>query len=105
MLFGNFLIPSINIVLNEINELWEKDLKSKKIDLENQSIVQLYVYFVREILRNKSKADEVSKKLNEEQHFEFKKNESDKFDINNLDIILEDQDYIIYCRTNEKGDC
>ena len=100
-----FLGNKLNSVLNEINELWEKDLKSKKIDLENQSIVQLYVYFVREILRNKSKADEVSKKLNEEQHFELKKNESDKFDINNLDIILEDQDYIIYCRTNEKGDC
>ena len=32
------------------------------------------------------------------------KNDSDKFDPDNLDIILEDQDYVIYCRTNEKGD-
>ena len=100
-----FLGNKLNILLDEITQLWEKDLKSKKIDLENQSIVQLYAYFVREILRNKIKADEITKKLNEEQHFESKKNESDKFDPDNLDIILEDQDYVIYCRTNEKGDC
>ena len=100
-----FLGNKLNSLLDEITKLWEKDLKTKKIDLENQSIVQLYVYFVREILRNKSKADEISKKLNEEQHFESKKNESDKFDADNLDVILEDQEYVIYCRTNEKGEC
>ena len=100
-----FLGNKLNILLKEISQLWEKDLKTKKIDLENQSIVQLYAYFVREILRNKSKADEITKKLNEEQHFESKKNDSDKFDPDNLDIILEDQDYVIYSRTNEKGDC
>ena len=100
-----FLGNKLNILLDEINQLWEKDLKSKKIDLENQSIVQLYAYFVREILRNKTKADEITKKLNEEQHFESKKNDSDKFDPDNLDIILEDQDCVIYSRTNEKGDC
>ena len=100
-----FLGNKLNILLDEITQLWEKDLKTKKIDLENQSIVQLYAYFVREILRNKTKADEITKKLNEEQHFESKKNDSDKFDPDNLDIILEDQDYVIYCRTNEKGDC
>ncbi len=100
-----FLGNRLNILLDEISLLWEKELKTKKIDLENQSIVQLYAYFVREILRNKSKADEITKKLNEEQHFESKKNDIDKFDPDNLDIILEDQDYVIYCRTNEKGDC
>ena len=65
-----FLGNKLNILLDEITQLWEKDLKTKKIDLENQSIVQLYAYFVREILRNKTKADEITKKLNEEQHFE-----------------------------------
>jgi hypothetical protein len=68
-----FLGNKLNILLDEITQLWEKDLKTKKIDLENQSIVQLYAYFVREILRNKTKADEITKKLNEEQHFESKK--------------------------------
>jgi len=100
-----FLGNKLNILLDEINEIWEKFLKNSKIDLENQSIVQLYAYFTREILRNKTKADEISKKLNEEQHFESKKNENDRFDIDNLDIILEDQDYVIFSRTNEKGDC
>ncbi len=100
-LLGN----KLNLLLDEINTLWEKDLKTKKIDLENQSIIQLYSYFVREILRNKSKSDEISKKLNEQHHFESKKNFEDKFDQENLNIILEDQNYVIYCRTNEKGDC
>ncbi len=100
-----FLGNKLNILLEEINEIWEKYLKTSKIDLENQSIVQLYAFFMREILRNKTKSDEILKKLNEEQHFESKKNENDKFDIENLDIILEDQDYVIFCRTNEKGDC
>lgn len=77
----------------------------KKIDLENQSIVQLYAYFLREILKNKKKSEEISKKLNEEQHYENKKNEGDRLDLENLDLILENQDLILYSRTNEKGEC
>jgi len=77
----------------------------KKIDIENQSIVQLYAYFLREILKNKKKSEEISKKLNEEQHYESKKNEGDRLDLENLDLILENQDLVIYSRTNEKGDC
>ena len=95
----------LNKFLNEINSLWENDLKNKKIDLENQSVAQLYAYFLREILRNKKRSEEITKKLNEEQHYESRKVDDDKFDINNLDILLENQDYVIYCRTNEKGDC
>ena len=36
-----------------MNILWDNDLKFKKIDLECQSIVLLYIYFLREILKNK----------------------------------------------------
>ena len=95
----------LNKFLNEINSLWENHLKNKKIDLENQSIAQLYAYFLREILRNKKRSEEITKKLNEEQHYESRKIDDEKFDINNLDILLENQDYMIYCRTNEKGEC
>ncbi len=100
-LLGN----KLNKFLNEINLLWENDLKNKKIDLENQSIAQLYAYFLREILKNKKRSEEITKKLNEEQHYESRKVDDEKFDINNLDILLENQDYVLYCRTNEKGDC
>ena len=95
----------LNKFLNEINVLWERDLKNKKINLENQSIAQLYAYFLREILKNKKRSDEITKKLNEEQHYESRKTETDKFDLDNLDIILENQDCVIYSRTNEKGEC
>ena len=95
----------LNKFLNEINSLWENDLKNKKIDLENQSVAQLYAYFLREILRNKKRSEEITKKLNEEQHYESRKVDDEKFDINNLDILLENQDYVIFCRTNEKGEC
>jgi len=100
-----FVGNKLNQILNEINLLWENDLKMKKIDIENQSIVQLYAYFLREILKNKKKSEEISKKLSEEQHYENKKNEGDRFDLENLDLILENQDLIIYSRTNEKGEC
>lgn len=95
----------LNQVLAEINLLWETDLKTRKIDLDNQSIVLLYAYFLREILKNKKKAEEISKKINDEQIFESKKTDSDKLDLDNLDTILENQDLVIYSRTNEKGEC
>ena len=100
-----FLGNKLNVLLDEINQLWEKDLKSKKIDIENQSIVQLYMYFVREILRNKKKSDEIYRKLSQEQRFESKKSENDRLYLDNLDLLLENQEQVIYCRTNEKGDC
>jgi hypothetical protein len=100
-----FIGNKLNQILTEINTLWENELKMKKIDIENQSVVQLYAYFLREILKNKKKSDEISKKLNEEHHFEHKKTEGDKIDLENLDLLLETQDLVIYSRTNEKGEC
>ena len=95
----------LNKFLNEINSLWENDLRNKKIDLENQSVAQLYSYFLREILKNKKRSEEIAKKINEEQHFESRKANLEKFDMDNLDIILENQDYVLFCRANEKGEC
>ncbi len=100
-----FIGNKLNQILEEINILWETDLKMRKIDLESQSIIQLYAFFLREILKNKKKSEEISKKINEEQVFENKKNETDKLDLENIDSILENQDMVIYSRTNEKGQC
>ena len=94
----------LNKNIKEIHSLWDNELKNKKIDIENQSIAQLYAYFLREIIRNKKKSEEITKKLNEEQHYESRKIDEDKFDINNLDILLENQDLIIYSRCSEKGE-
>ena len=74
----------LNTLLKDIQILWEKDLKNSKIESTNQSIAQLYAYFLREILRNKKRSEEITKKLNEEQHYESRKVDDEKFDINNL---------------------
>jgi hypothetical protein len=99
-----FVGNKLNRILNEINTLWENDLKNKKIDIENQATVQLYSYFLREILKNKKKSEEISKKLNEEQHYENKKTENDRLDLENIDLVLENQEMVIYSRASEKGE-
>ena len=96
----------LNIYLNEITSIWENDIKSKRIDIAHQGIAQLYCHFLKEILWNKKKSDEISKKLNEEHHhLETKKVDDDNFHGNNLEAILENQDYIFICNSNEKGKC
>jgi hypothetical protein len=40
----------LNVYLNEINNLWENELKNKKINNEYQNVVQLYSKFLLEIL-------------------------------------------------------
>ena len=95
----------LNIYLNEINYLWENNLKHKKIDIENEYISQLYSRFLREILWDKKKAEEVQKKINEEYHIQGDKRilkENQKSDIQN---IIENQDYLILVNSNEKGKC
>ena len=98
----------LNLYLKEINNLWDNELKSKKLDSENQAIIQLYSRFLREILWNKKKSEEISKKLNDENqhHHETKKRESKKnLEGANLENDLENPNYIIYATSNEKGDC
>ena len=55
----------LNIYLNEMNNLWDNELKNKRIGNECQSIVQLYSKFLLEILWNQKKSKEVYKKLND----------------------------------------
>ena len=98
----------LNIYLKEINNLWDNELKSKKLDSENQVIVLLYSRFLREILWNKKKSEEIGKKLNDENqhHHETKKRENKKnIEGNNIETDLENPNYIIYATSNEKGEC
>ena len=97
----------LNIYLNEINDLWENQLKGKKIELENQNVAQLYSRFLKEILWNKKRSEEIQKKLNDEHHHhhEAKKIVDEGMHIGNFDYILENQDYVIFANSNEKGQC
>ena len=101
-----FLGKKINIYLDEIHLLWEKDLKNKEIDYDNQSIVHLYGYFLRKILRNKEASEEIAKKLNEEHHYDYsKKTDETNIDIDSLDKILENPEIVLFARSNDKGEC
>ena len=92
--------------LKEINNLWEKHLKNKKIEFENENIAQLYSRFLREILWAKNKSEEIQKKINEEHQIEgFKKLAEENSQLDNLGNILENQDYVIFVNSNDKGKC
>ena len=49
----------LNIYLNEINNMWDNILKFKKISPENENIAQLYSLFLKDILWNLNKSDEI----------------------------------------------
>ena len=97
----------LNLYLKEINNLWDNELKQKKIDSENQGIIQLYSRFLKEILWNKKKSEEITKKVNDEHlhHHENKKITEDNLQGSNIETDLENPDYIIYATSNEKGEC
>ena len=97
----------LNLYLKEINHLWDNELKSKKIDSENQGIIQLYSRFLKEILWNKKKSEEITKKLNDEHqhHHDNKKRVDENVQGNNIEADLENPDYIMYATSNEKGEC
>ena len=97
----------LNKYLNEINDIWENQLKGKKIELENQSVAQLYSRFLKEILWDKKRSEEIQKKLNDEhhRHHEAKKIMEEGPNVGNFDYILENQDYVIFANSNEKGLC
>ena len=96
----------LNVYLNEINYLWENNLKVKKIDLENEYIAQLYSKFLREILLDKKKAEEVQKKINEEYHnLGYKRISKENHRKSEIEYFIENQDYVILVNSNEKGKC
>ena len=94
----------LNVYLKEINNLWEKSLKNKKIDIENENNAQLYCRFLREIIWDQNKSDVVQKKINEEHNMQSYNRviEEDKNQLDNLDN-LENPDYLLYINTNDKG--
>ena len=94
----------LNIYLKEINCLWEKNLKNKKLDINNENNAKLYSRFLLEILWDQNKSEAVQKKINEERNIQLynkalEKNPNQFDNINNFEI----QDYIIYISSNEKG--
>ena len=96
----------INNYLNEIYTIWDNNIKSNRLEISHHGIVQLYSYFLKEILWNKKKSDEIIKKLNEEQHhYEVKKIDEENFHGNNLEALLENQDYVFFCSSNDKCKC
>ena len=96
----------LNNYINEINSIWDNDIKRNTIDKSHQGIIQLYSHFLKDILWNKKKSDEINKKINDEHRYhEMKKNDEENFHGNNLEAILENQDYTFFCSSNDKGKC
>ena len=96
----------LNVILKDINYLWENKLKNKKIEIENESNAQLYSRFLREILWDKKKSELVLKKINEEHNILlYNKIIEDKTLSDNLDNMIENQDYTLFVSTNDKGKC
>ena len=104
-----YLGEKLNKHLNEINNIWENELKNKKIDIEYQNVIQLYSKFLLEILWNKKKSLEVNQKLNEEnmnyQENYNKKKEDKNNGIARIEELIDNQDYILFADSDENGNC
>ena len=100
----NKLGEKLNLYLKEITYLWENNLKNKKINSENENIVQLYSMFLREILWDINKSEIIKKKINEEHKIQiYNKMIEDKPKLDFLENIAETQDFTIFINSNEKG--
>ena len=95
----------LNIYLKEINYLWENNLKDKKIDVENETNAQLYSKFLREILWDPKKSELVQKKINDEHNIQGYNKIIDEKSQLDYENILENQDYLIFVSSNDKGKC
>ena len=100
----------LNIYLNEMNNLWDNELKNKKIGNECQSIIQLYSQFLLEILWDHKKSKEVYKKINDENlnnyyQIEKKKAKEENNNAANIDELIDNQYFLLFCDSDEKGNC
>ena len=95
----------LNIYLKEINYIWDNNLKNKKISIENENIAQLYSLFLKDILWNQKKSEEIKEKINiEHKNIDISNNNhNSNNNSNNHDTILESQEHIILLNSNEKG--
>jgi len=100
----------LNIYIKEINNIWD-ELKNKKINNEHQSIVQLYSKFLLEILWDQKKSRDVSKKLNNGNLNNNLNNENKKLREENntctanIEALVDNQDYLLFCDSDEFGNC
>ena len=94
----------INKYLKEMNKLWE-DLKEKKLDHDQQNILQLYSTFVKNILQNQLASTQIENKIKDTNNYQIFKENTEKIDLNNLNKILERPVYQIYTRSNDMGKC
>ena len=101
----------LNIYLDEINNLWDNELKNKRINDESQSIVQLYSQFLLEVLWDQKKSKEVNKKINDDilNNFHINENKRDNEENNNIigkiDESINNQDFLLFGDSDEKGNC
>ena len=101
----------LNIYLNEMNHLWDNELKNKRISNEYQNIVQLYSKFLLEVLWNPKKSKEVYKKINDDTLNNYhlndnkKLNEENNKNSNNIESLFDNQDFLLFCDSDEKGNC
>ena len=96
----------LNKYLSEINNLWENDLKNRRINNDFKNIVQLYCNFLVEILWDQKKSKEIYKKLNDESQNIYNSNDNKNKESNNgdaLDSLLNNQDFLLYYDFDEKG--
>jgi len=94
----------LNVYLSEINNLWENELKNKKINNEYQNVVQLYSKFLLEILWDHKKSKEVHKKLNDENLNNYNLDKNIENNNNKkLEDLADNQDYLLFADSDEKG--
>jgi len=97
----------INLYLNEINNLWDNELKNQKLSNEYQNIIQLYSKFLLEVLWDQKKSKEVYKKLIEEDMDNYRQNDNkkNKEKQNNIEVVEDNQDFLLFGDFDEKGNC
>ena len=95
----------LNKYLTEINNLWENDLKNRRINNDFKNIVQLYCNFLVELLWDQKKSKEIYKKLNDESLNSYSTNDNKNKEDNGdgLDSLLNNQDFWLYYDFDEKG--
>jgi len=104
----NNLGTKLNNYLKEINNIWDNDLKNRNTDFEHQGTVLLYSKFLKEILWNNKKSEEISKKINSGYYFRHdtrKIKTGKKSKLPNIDSVIENQDYLLFANSNERGIC
>ena len=104
----NNLGSKINNYLKEINTIWEKDLKNRNGDYEYQGIVLLFSKFMKEILWNKKKSEEISKQISNNYYYNIDNRKSkigSNTKVANIDSVIENQDCLLFANSNERGIC